>query len=369
MINVFGSNVGKEELAEVADSIEKQWLGFGNKCQQFEKIFTERLSQPFLLTTCCSNALTMAVKLLDLPPESEIIVATNTWVSCGTAVVLNNCIPVFADCEYGTLNISKRTVKEIITKKTKAIIAVDYGGVPVDIEELKEFGLPIIEDAAHAVAARYKGQWAGTLGDIGVFSFDSMKNIAAGELGGLTCKDEKLYEKAIRHRYCGLTKSGLQASTDKDRWWEYEINNFCPKDLPSDIAACFALAQYKKLKQLQAIRRHIYNTYMEELEPFLYLELPDRQPDYITHGYFTIHVRVEGNRDMLARYLFDNGIYTTVRYQPLHTMKGFEKYARQSLPISEAFRENGLNLPLHPNLSYSDVCYIIEKLKSFNYEL
>ena len=122
MINVFGSKVGSEELAEIKTSLDNQWLGMGPKVEKFEKIFSERLGQKFILIDNCSNGLYLAVQLLNLPKGSEVIVPANTWVSCATAVVLNGCVPVFADCDYHTLNITDETVSEVITEKTEAIM-------------------------------------------------------------------------------------------------------------------------------------------------------------------------------------------------------------------------------------------------------
>jgi dTDP-4-amino-4,6-dideoxygalactose transaminase len=356
MINVFGSCVGKEELEEITTSINNQWLGIGKKVAKLEELFGDRLGQKFILVDNCSNGLYMAVRLLDLPKGSEVIVPANTWVSCATAVVLNGLIPVFADCDWHTLNVTKDTIENVITENTKAIMIVHYSGYPVDVESLKCFGLPIIEDTAHAVNSKIGDKYCGTLGDIGVFSFDSMKNIACGELGGMTCKDEGLMDRAVRSRYCGLSKSGLQASTEKARWWEYELNGYCIKQLPNDIMASIGLAQFKKLVYLQEIRKSIWDRYQSEFGAY-------PVPSNMQHSYFTFFIRHK-KRDELARYLLNNGIYTTCRYQPLHKL--FKEFYRKELPVAEEFGETGLNLPLHPNMSQDNVEYIVKKVKEFN---
>jgi dTDP-4-amino-4,6-dideoxygalactose transaminase len=355
MINVFGSCVGEEELKEIRSSLDAQWLGMGPKVDRFEKLFSEKLGQKFILLDNCSNGLYLAVQLLGLPEGSEVVLPANTWVSCATAVVLNGFVPVFADCDYETLNVTRETVADVLTSKTKAIMVVHYAGYPCDVESLKCFGLPIIEDTAHAADSTIGGKHCGTLGDIGVFSFDSMKNIACGELGGITCKDPELMEKANKSRYCGLSKSGLQASTEKPRWWEYELNGYCIKQLPNDIAASIGLAQLRKLPGLQETRKRIYERYRQEFGG------PGGSPG-MQHSYFTYFLR-DTRRDELARYLLESGIYATVRYQPLHLL--FKDYYRKPLPISEDFGECGLNLPLHPNLTDEDVDYIIKKVNEF----
>ena len=356
MINVFGSCVGKEELEEIKTSIDNQWLGMGQKVEEFERLFTERIGQKFILIDNCSNGLHLAVKLLGLEPGSEVIVPANTWVSCASAIVMNRCVPVFADCDFHTLNVTTETIKKALTSKTKAIMVVHYSGYPVDVEDLKQFNLPIIEDVAHAVDSKLDNTYCGTMGDIGVFSFDSMKNIACGELGGITFKDEALMERAISSRYCGLTKSGLQNATTKDRWWEYDLTGYSIKQLPNDISASIGLAQLRKLKWLQDKREAIWEGYAREFGE-------DLIPYNIQHSYFTYFIRTS-DRDEMARHLLDKGIYTTVRYEPLHKL--FKEFYREPLPVAEEFGEKGLNLPLHPNLSWNEVDYIVENVVKFH---
>ena len=358
MINVFGSCVGSEELAEIKSCIDNQWLGMGKKTETFEKMMAEKLGvADFTAVDSCSNALYMAVKLLNLKPLSEVIVPTINWVSGAIAVVLAGCVPVFADVDYETCNVTEGNIHDVLTRNTKAVMTVHYAGLPCNVRYLgSEF--PIIADCAHAIDSSY------ILGDISVFSFNSVKNIACGELGGI-CSHNKDYSKRMREmRYCGLVKSGLQASTEKKRWWEYELKEPFIKMLPNDITASIGIAQLNKLDKLQARRKEVWDIYQKELK-LSWLALPPEIPGNIKHSYFTYFIKVlNGKRDGLARYLLDNGIYTTVRYEPLHLYKQFGKYRK--LPVAEKLNEELLNLPLHPNLTDSEIEYIIGKIKEFN---
>jgi aminotransferase len=200
---------------------------------------------------------------------------------------------------------------------------------------------------------------------ITVYSFDSMKNIACGELGGITAIP-KYQEKTKTQRYCGILKSGLLASTDKTRWWEYELGNPFIKMLPNDISASIGIAQLRKLDKLQSIRKHIWDTYMQELCSIGWLILPPMIPKNVKHSYFTFFIKViNGKRDELARHLLNKGIYTTVRYEPLHLYKAFG--SRQKLEVAELLNEQLLNLPLHPNLTQQQLEYIIDTIKALNW--
>lgn len=365
MISVFGSKVGQEELDEIRTSLEAQWMGIGPKTRAFEERFAKHLGVPeFALLDSGSNSLYLAVKLLNLPPGSQVIVPSLTWISCAHAVVLAGCEPVFADVELDTQNISAATIAPHLTKKTGAIMVVHYAGKPVKMQPILEFGLPVIEDAAHAVDSKLHGKACGTIGDIGCFSFDAVKNLAMGEGGGVTARDPELVTRARTLRYCGIGKSGFEASANKDRWWEYNIVDFFPKLLPNDINASIGLAQLAKLAKHQAYRKEIWNLYQREFAELDWLVRPcDPEPDE-QHSYFTYLARVlGGKRNEFAKYLYNHGIYTTFRYHPLHMNPIYKSNAQ--LPNCAQLNEEGLNLPLHPNLTSTDIDKIISTVKAF----
>lgn len=366
MISVFGSKVGQEELDEIRTSIEAQWMGIGPKVKAFEKAFAEKLRLvDFALLDSGSNSLYMAVKLLKLRPGSEVILPSLTWIACAHAVVLAGCVPVFCDVDLETQNVSAEMIAPHITKTTAAIMVVHYAGKPARMQSILDFGLPVIEDAAHAVDSRLAGVCCGAIGAIGVYSFDAVKNLAMGEGGGVTARDPELVARARQLRYCGIGKSGFEASANKDRWWEYEIIDFFPKFLPNDILASIGLAQLRKLDRLQSYRKQIWELYQSEFANLNWLARPQDPASDEQHSYFTYFVRVPGGRrDRLAKYLYERGIYTTFRYHPLHMNPIYRSSAK--LPVCEQLNEEGLNLPLHPNLGEEDVDKIISTVKSFD---
>lgn len=367
MISVFGSRVGLEELEEVRSSLAAQWMGIGPKTKAFEAAFAERLRLPgFALLDSASNSLHVALKLLRLAPGSEVVLPSLTWIACGHAVVLAGHRPVFCDVELDTQNVSRRTVEPCLSPKTGAIMVVHYAGKPVEMDPILALGRPVVEDAAHAVDSTLDGRSCGAMGALGVYSFDAVKNLATPEGGGITARDPKLVEQARLLRYCGIGKSGFQASVDKDRWWEYEIVDFMPKFLPNDITAGIALAQLRKLDKLQARRKRIWAFYQRELARFDWLIRPAEPAPNERHSYFTYFVRVHAGgeaRDRFAKHLFSEGIYTTLRYHPLHLNPIYESRAR--LPNCERLNEEGLNLPLHPNLRELDLDRILSAVRKF----
>ncbi|PIZ29947.1 MAG: DegT/DnrJ/EryC1/StrS family aminotransferase [Alphaproteobacteria bacterium CG_4_10_14_0_8_um_filter_53_9] len=367
MINVFGSKVGQEEIDAIAGSLKAQWLGMGPKVAAFEKGFAAHGNlDHFLMVDSGSNALYMAVTLLNLPKGSEVIVPTFTWVSCAQAVLLAGCTPVMADVDLATMNVTAETVKAQITDKTAAIMVVHYAGLPVLMEEILALGYPVIEDAAHAVDSFHNGKLCGSMGDVGIYSFDAVKNLAVGEGGGLTTRYPDMAARAKKLRYCGIEKSGFEASKHgKKRWWEYSITEPFIKMNPSDIAGAMGVAQLEKLPDLQARRKEIWERYQAELADVDWIICPKDAPEGDTHSYFTYALRVtNGKRDDLAAALFDQEIYTTLRYHPLHLNPLYGQMDKR-LPNAEALNEDCLSIPLHPNLSDEDVTRIIAALKAF----
>ena len=335
------------------------WMGIGKRVAAFEKKFSEyRGIDNFVMLDSGSNALIMAVKLLDLPLGSEILVPSFTWVACANAVVVCGHKVRFCDVDYGTGNVSAETVVKSITKNTKAIMVVHYAGHPVEMDDLKIFGLPIIEDVAHAVVSSYKDVPCGSLGDVAIFSFDSVKNLATPEGGGLSSVDKSLVKKARDLRYCGISQSGLEASKSKDRWWEYQINECLPKMIPTDVSAAVGLAQLERLDVMQWRRKEIWDFYKAELKG---VKLPPEAPPHCQHSYFTFLIKV-GKRDELARKLLDNGIYTNLRYHPLHLNPIYK--SDQTLPNCERLNETGLNLPLHPRMTLDDAEKVVRHVSA-----
>jgi aminotransferase len=364
LIGVFGADVGDAEIAAMTPSVRSGWMGMGPKVREFEEMMAARLGQPMIMTNSGSSALHLAVAALALPAGSEIIVPAFTWIACAQAVVSGGHRVIFADVDLETYNIRLCDVEAAKTPKSRAAMVVHYAGTPVDMRAIASLDLPIIEDAAHAVASSYEGRPCGTLGTTGIFSFDSVKNIATPDAGGLTSNDEELLDRARGLRYCGLASSGFDAARKRGRWWEHEVAGVFPRVVPNDVSASVGLAQLQRLTQNQERRREIWDIYSRELAGVSWLKGPPEPSANEAHSRFTYLVRVlDGRRDELALHLLDRGIYTTLRYHPLHLAPVFRSTAR--LPNCEVLAEQGLNLPLHPRMTETDVDRVITALINF----
>lgn len=370
MISVFGSRVGPREIANVVACMESQWMGFGGNVTKFEEAFSAKYCVPnFAMVDSGSNALFMAVTLLNLPKGSEVIVPSFTWVSCAQAVIMAGHVPVLCDVDLRTMNIRREDIERRLTSRTRAVMVVHYAGLAVDLDPIMDLGLPVIEDAAHAVCSTYHGKPCGTIGAVGIYSFDAVKNLTTGEGGGVTTRDPAAIIRAKALRYCGVGKSGFDAAVagakGKARWWEYNIQEPFIKMLPTNLAAGIGLAQLEQMDELQAIRRRIWARYQEAFASLEWLTVPvDAKGD--EHACFTYCIRLP-RRDELAHFLLDNGVYTTLRYHPLH-LNPLYLQTDVRLPNCEQLNEDALSIPIHPRLTDADVDKVVELIKAFGAE-
>ena len=368
MISVFGSLVGDEEIANIVACMKSQWMGFGKNVDLFEKKYQDKYGLPtFAMVDSGSNALFMAVTLLDLPPSSEIILPSFTWVSCAQAIILAGHKPVFCDNDLGTMNVRAEDIQQRITDKTAAIMIVHYAGLAVDMDPILALGYPVIEDAAHAVDSTYKGKACGAIGDVGIFSYDAVKNLTVGEGGGITARLPARIVRAKVMRYCGIGKSGFDSAVStaggKSRWWEYNIQETFIKMLPTNMAAGIGLAQLDRIDSLQSRRKTIWDTYQKAFADVPSIITPPEAEPGDRHSYFTYCIRVP-KRDELAHYLLSEQIYTTLRYHPLHLNQLYGQMDVR-LPNCEQLNQDALSIPIHPRMSDEDVEKVIEKITNF----
>jgi aminotransferase len=224
----------------------------------------------------------------------------------------------------------------------------------------------VIEDSANSISSSYKGKMCGTLGDAGVFSFDSMKILVMIDGGVLVMKDPEAYQRAEAMRYLGLTPkttSGMDALKEKkNRWWEYELDTVSGRFISNDVLAAIGREQLKKLPAFIARRKQIWEIYQREVANLAEITCaPEPKPG--TTGTYYLYWLQLARRDELAAYLLQNGVYTTFRYFPLHMVKLFATGC--TLPNAERANENTLNLPLHQNLTDSEIEQICNLVRKF----
>jgi aminotransferase len=364
MIGVFGAHTGAEELDALAPSVLDGWMGMGPRVAEFEAAMERHIGAPMVMVDSGSNALHAAIVALQLPPGSDVVVPALTWVACANAVALAGHRPIFADVDVATQNVTAVHVEQVLTPRTAAVMVVHYAGRPVDMDDVAALGLPVVEDAAHAVDSVLDGRVCGTLGDVGIYSFDAVKNLATPDGGGVTAADPEILERVRHLRYCGIGASGFsRAGGNGARWWEQPAGEIFPRALPNDVSASIGLAQLQRLAANQARRRAIWAHYQGELADLPWLATPVDPGAGQRHSWFTYFLRVlDGRRDALARKLLDRGIYTTLRYHPLHLAGTFGAPER-ALPNCELLAEQGLNIPLHPSLTDAEVEQVVAAVR------
>ena len=371
MINVMQPSLGQEELDAVKAVFDSNWIGKGKLVSDFENLYATHLgSTPdhVLSTNCCSEGLFSSMHLLGINPGDEVIVPTISFVGAGNAVCANGSKLVLCDVNSRTLNASAEDIERVITPKTKAILLLHFGGIPCDMDSImalaKAYNLKVIEDCAAGVCSKYKGHALGTDGDMAMWSFDAMKILVCGDGAILYFKDPALREKADKWLYFGLeAKSGYENSVAQ-KWWEFDISAFGHRAIMNNITAAIAIEQFKKLPLFMEKREHIHNTYNQELKDLGWLDLPQPLEMGSCSSFYFYHIQLKnGLRDELARYLRENGIYTTYRYFPLHRVPYYG--IQEDFPNANYAVDNTLCLPIHQSLSSNEVQMIVEKIKEF----
>lgn len=326
-----------------------------------------------LMTTSCSSALDMSCLLLNLKEDDEVILPSFTFVSTANSIVLRGAKCVFADINPDTLVIDLEDVKKKITQKTKAIMVVHYAGVSCDMEELmtiaKENNLYVIEDAAQAVNAKYKGKYLGTIGDLGCYSFHETKNYSCGEGGALliNCLDKDISDRAEIIREKGTNRSKFyRGEVDKYTWVDMGSSL-----LPSDLLSAFLYAQFEQIDEINNMRGEVFDNYnkgLKELETRGLLRRPII-PEYneINYHMFYIILNSEKERNGLMNYLKAKDILSVFHYLPLHTspMGMRMGYSVGDLPITEDLSARLLRLPMYAGLKKEEVNYIIDCIKEY----
>ncbi len=371
MIQIFSNSLGEDELSAVRGVLATKWLGRGKECENFEKELSTYFGVPeTLLFNCCTSAIYALLRAYGIGKGDEVIISTVNFVAVASAVLELGAKPVFADVDPAYYNILPSEIARLKTKKTRAVFILHYGGHPAPFDELKAAAgkdVLIFEDSANSVASKYKGTHCGALGDGGVFSFDAMKILVMGDGGALIMKDETLRRRAKALRYLGYGEgvaSGTEAAkSGKLRWWEYDVEEFSGRFISNDIQASMGRVQLKKLPGFIARRKQIWDFYQSRKKNIPGLTLPPEPLPQTSGSYYLYWVKAPGKRNELAAFLKEKGIYTTFRYFPLHLVKFYGDKSR--LPNAEDMNENALNIPVHQNLTDSEIEQIAGAIRQF----
>ena len=368
LIPLFKPAFGEEELEALRGPLETGWVGLGPKTKEFEVRFAQFVDAPYAVgVNSDTAALHLALKVLGIEPDDEVITTPMTFVSTNHAILYNGGVPVFADIEPDTLNLDASQIEPLITERTKAIIVVHYGGHPCDMDAVLDIAqrhnLKVIEDAAHACGAEYKGRRIGSIGNATCFSFHAVKNLATGDGGMITVHDSELDQRLRRLRWMGITKD-TWSRTEPERGysWYYWVEEVGFKCHMNDIAAAIGLVQLEKLEQTNARRRQIVQMYNEAFEALDWLETPVEKP-YAYSAHHNYVVKLDRRDDFIA-FLGERGIGTSVHYIPNHLYDIYTPY-RRPLPVTEQVWKRIVSIPLFPDLLDEQVNYTIEAVIEF----
>lgn len=325
-----------------------------------------------LLTTSCTHALELSALLLDIQPGDEVIVPSFTFVSTVNAFALRGAHPVFCDVRRDTLNLDESQLERLITPRTRAIVPVHYAGVGCEMDRILELAslheIAVVEDNAHGLLGKYKGEYLGTFGALATQSFHETKNFTCGEGGAILINHPGLFERAEILREKGTNRGRFfRGQVDKYTWVDIGSSY-----LPSDVLAAFLFAQFERREQIQAARRRIWEYYDRQLADWV-IENGVRQPfvpPHCEHPYHMYYLVLPSfkDRQALIAHLKERGITSVFHYQPLHLSEMGQKAGGKQgdCPVAEDVSDRLLRLPFYNDLSEADQSRIVSAVFEFH---
>lgn len=358
------------EMELVAQAVANGHIsGDGPFTRRASEMLQEIVGAPHvLLTTSCTHALEMAAILCDLDEDDEVIVPAFTFVSGVNAFVLRGARPRFADIRPDTLNVDTSAVESLITPRTRVIAPVHYAGIASEMEALSALasknGIDVVEDAAHALFAKYRGKPLGSFGRMASLSFHETKNVNCGEGGALVLNDSSLVERAEVVREKGTNRSRFfRGQTDKYTWVDIGSSY-----LPSDLLAAYLVAQLERAEQIQAKRRAVWERYASALADWALrndVRLPvvpegNEQPFHM----FYLLMPSFDDRQTLIAHLRQREIVAVFHYLPLNASPMGKRFGarRGECPVAEDASERLIRLPFYNDLSPDEQSRVIDAI-------
>jgi len=365
--------IGEDEIREVVDTLKSGWLTMGPKTIKFEGLIAKYTgAKHAIVLNSCTAALHLSLIALGIGKGDEVITTPFTFAATGNVIVHVGAKPVFVDIKRDTYNIDPEKIKEAITPETKAIMPVHYAGQPCDMEAIMEIAsehnLYVIEDAAHAIGAEYKGKKIGTFGDTTCFSFYPTKNITTGEGGAITTDNDKLADKLRVLRLHGISKDAWKRYSSAGSWY-YEIEDCGWKYNMTDIQAALGIHQIQKLDEFNRIRRRYAQIYTRELGKVEGIVTPYEMTGvkHVYHLYPILLTMTSYDRGTFIDKMKEMNIACSVHFIPLH-LHPFHRRAfgfkKGDFPNAEWVYQREISLPLYPKMREEDICYVIDCIKS-----
>ena len=357
-IKLFNPLIGHQEELAIKKTLKSRFwasgAGTGNVLK-FENEFNNYIGSNYCVALNSGTAaLHLALSLIDIK-NKEVILPSFTFVSTAHSIVYNGGKPVFIDVDPHTLCIYPDSIQKSITKKTKIILPVHFGGMACNLDEIisicKEYDINLIEDAAHAAGTTFKRKKIGTHGIAVCFSFHPVKNLAMPTGGAIALNGKKsnAYRKILQsRRWCGISNRKGSKYDVNQIGWNYYMNEF---------SAAIGLEQLKKLDTMNRKRKQIAKIYSKRIN------LDRKMPFNEECSYQLYWIQVK-NRDNFMKKMNERGIETGIHYLPLHKMSFYK--GNQKLPITQSIEHQIVSIPMHPNLTNSDVSWIIKSVNELN---
>ncbi len=365
---------GTEEKKEVLNTLDSGWITLGPKTKQFEDNFAEYVGVKHAVAVSSNTAgMHLALIALGIKPGDEVITTPFTFVATVNVIVHVGAVPILVDVDPKTFNIDPTKIEEKITKRTKAIMPVHYGGLACDMDEVikiaKKHDLLIIEDAAHASGASYKNKRIGAHGDVAIFSFHPVKNISTGDGGMVTTDNAHLANKISTLRLHGMSKEAWKRHSASGSWkYDVELPGF--KYNMTDISASLGIHQLKKLGGFIKKRKEYADFFNKSFE-----NIPEISTPYVPineehiYSLYTIKIDVDKlkiDRDEIVELLKEANIGATVYFIPVHHFTLYKNsfgFSEEDFPVTEKIFKSILSLPLYPRMSIEDVKYVADTLR------
>ena len=367
--------IGEDEIQAVVETLRSGWLTTGPKVRQFEQEFAQRIGTPHAIAVnSCTASLHLALDAIGITEDDEVLVPTMTFAATAGVVVHSKARPVLVDCQWDTFNIDPDQIEKAITPKTKAIIPVHFAGRPCEMNRIleiaKHYNLRVIEDAAHALPARYREKMVGTIGDITCFSFYAIKTITTGEGGMATTENPDFAERMRIMSLHGISKDAWKRY-GADGSWYYEIIRPGYKYNLTDIAAAMGIQQLKKCDRFWEIRERYARLYNEGFKDVEEITTPPMtNGDQHAWHLYVIQLNLEQlriNRNEFIKLLNKRGIGTSVHFIPLHLHPYYRDtfgYRPEDLPNASTVFERIVSLPIYPKMTEADVYDVIGAVRT-----
>jgi len=374
MLPYARQQIGEDDIAAVVEVLRSDFLTTGPAVERFERAFADYVGTRFAVTLSSGTAaLHASMFAAGIGPGDEVITTPITFAATANSILYRGGVPVFADIDGETLNISPGEIERKLTPRTRAVVPVHFGGRPCAMAEImdlaKKHHLVVIEDAAHALGAEYHGEKAGSFGHMGVFSFHPVKHITTGEGGMVTTSDRRLYDRLLLFRNHGITRKPGRWSRQEGSWY-YEMQDLGYNYRLTDIQCALGLSQLGKIEQFLRRREEIAQRYGRALDGLSSLRLPNRTADGRSAWHlYVVRLASPAFRRRVFDALRTKNIGVNVHYLPVYLHPYYlqadpSRYYPGLCPEAETYYAAALTLPLYPAMTDDDVDDVVAALVS-----